>query len=405
MESTGPDAATFARNAGASDLAAALTDARRHTLATFAVYERALAASDGAVPFSTQLNPPRWELGHVGWFQEWWLGRNPQRRLGTAADPDVQRRSPRRANADSMFDSGRVAHTTRWELPLPAPAELRDDLAQGLDESLALLRDTPSRDQDLYFFRLCLFHEDMHHEAAIYMAQHLGIPLQGWQPHARAAAHNIDMPAARHWLGTPKSGFMFDNELGPHEVELGGYGIDSAPVTWGRYLEFVAAGGYGRREFWGDEGWRWLRSEALQAPRYVRSAGSRWQRLTFGQWIDIDDRLPAMNLTAYEAQAYCAWAGRRLPSEAEWELAAETLGAQFEWGQAWEWTSSAFEPYPGFVAHPYRDYSAPWFRSRRTLRGGSFATQPRMKHLRYRNFFAPDRNDIFAGFRTCALAE
>jgi EgtB-related family protein len=109
-----------------------------------------------------------------------------------------------------------------------------------------------------------------------------------------------------------------------------------------------------------------------------------------------------MNLSWHEAQAYCGWAGRRLPTEGEWEFAAERAGGAFAWGQVWEWTASAFAPYPGFVAHPYRDYSAPWFHTRHVLRGGSFATHARMKHTRYRNFFPPDRNDIFAGFRTCA---
>ena len=123
------------------------------------------------------------------------------------------------------------------------------------------------------------------------------------------------------------------------------------------------------------------------------------------QFQRSDLTLPAMHLSAHEAQAWCRWAGRRLPSEAEWEHAAVTAresGAAFDWGQVWEWTASGFMPYPGFVAHPYRDYSMPWFDGRPVLRGASFATAPRMKHPRYRNYFTADRNDIFAGFRSCA---
>lgn len=381
----------------------ALRDARECTLATFGAYEQALGPNRFVVPYSPQLNPPLWELGHVGWFQEWWLRRNPQRQRGTAADPDAPRLPSRRAGADAMFDSGRVAHTDRWRFPLPTAQALRDDLAAGLQESLALLRAGGDGDDDaLYFFRLSLFHEDMHHEAAVYMAQHLGIALDGWAPACHGPTAEAELAACLHALGAPTEGFAFDNELARHEVPLDDYRIDTAPVTWGNYLRFVEAGGYRRREHWSDPGWAWLQGQGLQAPRYLRSTGTAWQRHTFGRWRDIDPALPAMNLSGFEAQAYCAWADRRLPTEAEWEHAAEQLDRAFEWGQVWEWTASAFAPYPGFVAHPYRDYSAPWFHTRQVLRGGSFATHPRIRHTRYRNFFAPDRNDVHAGFRTCA---
>jgi ergothioneine biosynthesis protein EgtB len=393
--------AAFGRCADVAALSVALSDARQSTLTTFGAYEQVLGSHDFVVPYSPQLNPPLWELGHVGWFQEWWLRRNPQRHLGTAADPDVPRPAPRRAGDDALFDSGRVAHTTRWQLPLPPAHALRDGLAAGLHESLSLLRDGSDSDDALYFFRLCLFHEDMHHEASIYMAQHLGIPLAGWAPRHHGSSYEVDVAAQAHVLGAPSKGFAFDNELARCEVPLDAYRIDTAPVTWGQFLRFVEAGGYGRREYWSEPGWAWLQSQLLQAPRYLRTTGTVWQRHTFGQWLDVDPALPAMNLSCFEAQAYCAWAGRRLPTEAEWECAAEQPGGAFEWGQVWEWTASAFAPYPGFVAHPYRDYSAPWFHTRQVLRGGSFATHPRIKHTRYRNFFAPDRNDVHAGFRTC----
>jgi ergothioneine biosynthesis protein EgtB len=402
MKSNEPIDATRARSADPTLLAALLADTRHHTLSTFAAYERALGPGDVAVPFSPQLNPPRWELGHIGWFQEWWLRRNPQRMRGAAADPEVVRPPPHRTGADSWFDSSRVPHLDRWQLPLPSADALRDDLARGLEDSLALLRDCWADDDALYFFRLSLFHEDMHHEAALYMAQHLGVPVSGWAPRAHARASEIVIDGGAHPMGAGVAGFAFDNELGAHTVHLGAFTIDSAPVSWARYLAFVAAGGYQHREFWSPDGWAWLQSQQLQAPRYLRPAGSTWQRLTFGSWQELDPTLPAMNISGHEAQAYCAWAGLRLPIEAEWERAAEQARDAFEWGQVWEWTASDFIPYPGFSAHPYRDYSAPWFHSRRVLRGGSFATHMRMKHPRYRNFFPPDRNDVHAGFRTCA---
>ncbi|HEY6353835.1 MAG TPA: selenoneine synthase SenA [Burkholderiaceae bacterium] len=398
-------AATSARCADAAALSAALSDTRRCTLSAFDAYERALGSTGFIVPYSPQLNPPLWELGHVGWFQEWWLSRNPQRHRGTAADPDAPRPAPHRAGDDALFDSSRVAHTDRWRLPLPTANALRDGLAAGLQESLALLRDGSDGDDALYFFRLCLFHEDMHHEASIYMAQHLGIPLAGWSPRPHGPTAQADVAACVHALGAPLEGFAFDNELARHEVSLDGFCLDTAPVTWGAYLRFVEAGGYRRRAYWSEPGWAWLQSQGLQAPRYLRTTGSVWRRQTFGRWLDVDAGLAAMNLSCFEAQAYCAWAARRLSSEAEWECAAEQLGSDFEWGQAWEWTASAFAPYPGFAAHPYRDYSAPWFHTRQVLRGGSFATHPRIKHAGYRNFFEPGRNDVHAGFRTCALRE
>jgi ergothioneine biosynthesis protein EgtB len=394
--------ADAARHADAALLVQLLRDARQHTLATFAVYEDALRASRCAVPYSPQLNPPLWELGHIGWFQEWWLGRNPQRVRGAAADPDIARTAPRRAQADAWFDSSRVAHSTRWELSLPDADALRDDLEAGLADSLQLLRERAHDDDTLYFHRLVLFHEDMHHEAAVYMAQHLDIPLTGWVPRAHRPVTELTVAAAELELGGARDGFVFDNELGRHAVTVDRFRIDSAPVPWSRCLAFVEAGGYRERALWSDDGWAWLQAQQLTAPRHVRRQGSNWQRRTFGAWRDIDPALPAMNLTLHEARAYCAWARRRLPTEAEWQLAAQGTPA-FEWGQVWEWTASAFAPFPGFAPHPYRDYSAPWFHTRQVLRGGAFATQARMKHPHYRNFFMPDRNDVFAGFRTCAL--
>jgi ergothioneine biosynthesis protein EgtB len=394
--------ADAARRADAEQLARLLRDARAHTLSTFAAYEDALRASGCTVPYSPQLNPPSWELGHVGWFQEWWLGRNPQRARGSAADPDVPRTPARRAQSDAWFDSSRVAHTVRWELPLPDANALRDDLAAGLAETLQLLAQSEPDDRGLYFHRLVLFHEDMHQEAAVYMAQHLDIPLAGRAPEAHGPDTELAIAPAVLERGNGGAGFAFDNELGRHTEAVNAFRIDSAPLDWSRYLAFVEAGGYRQRAHWSDDGWAWLQGQRLTAPRYLRAHGTTWQRRTFGAWLDLDPALPAMNLSWHEARAYCAWARRRLPSEAEWQLAAQTEPT-FEWGQVWEWTATAFAPFPGFAPHPYRDYSAPWFHTRQVLRGGAFATQPRMKHPHYRNFFTPDRNDVFAGFRTCAV--
>jgi ergothioneine biosynthesis protein EgtB len=204
-------------------------------------------------------------------------------------------------------------------------------------------------------------------------------------------------------LGCGDEGFAFDNELRRHPVELPALRIDRACVSWQRFLPFIETGGYADERCWSREGWNWKGQR--QCPRYLRPQGGAWQRQHFGRWVAIDPGQPALHLSWHEAQAWCRWAGRRLPSEAEWESAALLAASQnsaFEWGQVWEWTASAFAPYPGFEAHPYRDYSQPWFDGRRVLRGASFASAPRMKHPRYRNFYGAARNDIFAGFRSCA---
>ena len=403
-----PRAADLARRGGCAALAAALTESRRDTLATHAAVEAALP--DLRVPQRETLNPPSWELGHVGWFQERWLARNPLRDRGAGADPEVPARAPMRAGADALYDSSRVAHAHRWSLPLPDAAATRADLHAHLQATLALLAAVdytgPGADERLYFFRLCLLHEDMHHEAALYMAQDLGVTIADprWQP---AALPEPPAPLAfdaRRWrLGSDGGeGFAFDNELGAHEVELPAGSIDAQVLRWAEFLPFVEAGGYDEPRWWSDVGWRWRHETGTSAPRYLRRDGAQWQQWRYGRWQALERRAAARHLSRFEAEAWCRWAGRRLPTEAEWERAACTLGPQFGWGEVWEWTASPFAPYPGFRPHPYRDYSAPWFDGRPVLRGGSFMTPPRIKHPRYRNFFAAGRNDIAAGFRSCA---
>ena len=169
-----------------------------------------------------------------------------------------------------------------------------------------------------------------------------------------------------------------------------------------RYLPFVECGGYREARWWSAEGWQWRDDCGIESPRYLRQVGGEWQQRLFGQWRPLSAASPAVHLSWFEADAWCRWARRRLPSEAEWEYAASTESG-FRWGEVWEWTASRFLPYPGFAAHPYRDYSAPWFGTRYVLRGASRATSPHMVHPRYRNFFTAERNDIHMGLRSCAL--
>ncbi len=379
------------RSGGKAPVREALLETRHRTLELAQAYARGLSATELKVRYSRELNPPLWELGHVAWFQEYWIARNRQRSLGVRCDPGHGRAPSLLPQADRWYDSSHVEHRSRWTLPLPDAPATQQFLAATLARTLELLDDLPtdaSHDQ-LYFFRLVVLHEAMHAEAATYMGRSLGIELpaparagpgrpQGWGP--------VSLPAQALRIGTDEAGFAFDNEVAAHEVMLEAFEIDSQPVSWSRFFEFVAAAGYEQRQWWSDEGWNWL-----------QQGGGRKRELPPADEAD----LPAVHLSAYEAEAWCRWAGRRLPTEAEWECAA-LQAPGFGWGSVWEWTASPFDPYPGFAPHPYRDYSQPWFGSRRVLRGACAATSPWLAHPRYRNFFEPHRSDIFAGFRSCA---
>lgn len=392
-----------------ADLAAALQACRADTLATFAVFERHLPGL--RVPMTAELNPPLWELGHIGWFQDFWLRRFADRARGLHADADGQRTAPERPEADALYNSSHVPHDSRWQLALPTADDTRADLAAQLQANLALLAEVPSGAPDvdarLYFFRLALLHEDMHHEAALYMAQALGIAVGDarWQPRdLPAPPPPLHIEPGPWLLGSASTpGFAFDNELSGHTLPLEATTMDAQAVRWAEYLPFVESQGYHQPQWWTVQGWAWCQARQAVCPRYLRALDGTWQQWRHGQWVALNTSLAACHLTAHEAQAWCRWAGRRLPTEAEWERAACSRPDAMRWGDVWEWTASPFAPYPGFVAHPYRDYSAPWFDGRPVLRGASFMTQPRLRHPRYRNYFPAHRNDVPAGFRSCAV--
>jgi gamma-glutamyl hercynylcysteine S-oxide synthase len=395
------EAARALRKATPEQLAMLLQEVRAITLALFDAFD---AANMLQPPYSGALNPPLWELGHVGWFQEYWIARNLQCDRGIACQPvsDNARAASVLRNADDWYDSSAVEHASRWHLPLLQALECKAYLAETLQQTLALLqRLTVARCQDdaaLYFYRLVILHEAMHAEAAIYMAQALGVPISRFINTAHKltavdevlseAGLQIQVPAQRFQLGSAGAqGFCFDNELQAQQAALSAFTIDAQAVSWAQYLRFVEA-----------------TNRAL--PRYIRRVGiagqQSYEASVFGRWQPLAMQSAAVHLTWQDAVDWCTWAGRRLPSEAEWECAA-LQNDYFNWGQVWEWTASEFLPYDGFVAHPYLDYSAPWFGTRMVLRGACVATLPMMRHPKYRNYFTPDRNDIYAGFRSCAL--
>lgn len=395
------------RAGGVEAARAALCELRGRTLAQAKAWGDALPQG-WAVPYATERNPPLWELGHVAWFQEWWIARNRERHRGHRADPDHARLPSVLAGADALYDSGRVAHASRWSLALPDLDGTLAYLARTHADTLALLdglaASSAEPDADaLYFFRLVALHEAMHAEAADYMARGLGL---AWPDAAdpptsapTGATAELDLPGGTWKLGARSPGFAFDNELGEHDVPVAAGSIDAEPVSWARLVAFVEHGGYEDARWWSPEGLAWLERQAIRLPRHLRHAGGGWQVRRGGRWHALDPREAATHISLHEAEAWCRWAGRALPTEAQWECAALTLPG-FRWGHAWEWTATRFEPFPGFEPHPYRDYSAPWFGTRRVLRGAAPATSPFLAHPRYRNFFEPHRADIFAGFRT-----
>jgi iron(II)-dependent oxidoreductase len=400
-----------ARRLRGADLAAALVDSRTRTLAL--VHD--LTPAQWNRPMQLGINPIAWELAHIAWFAEFWILRGPHWR--DAQGFAQAQRPPRIAGPDALFDSSRLRHAQRWQQPMPSCAALDIMLTGQLDACVAAIpaigeaHDAADGDA-LYFHRLALFHEDMHGEAFCWMRATLAFPAPFGvtMPQVPAGAP-LAVGGATVEVGYGKTvpGFAFDNECPAHSVVLGAFEIDSAPVSAGQFARFVDAGGYRAAQYWPGEAGAWRSQSGCDHPHHWRRAEKcggdgrgDWEVRWFDRWVALDPSAAAMHLNAFEAEAYCLWAGRRLPSAAEWEHAARTE-ARFWWGNSvWEWMSDAFAPYPGFAPGPYREYSQPWFGNHRQLRGGAFATHARMHNPRYRNFFQPHRNDVFAGFRTVA---
>ena len=398
------------RHAGRELLSLALMDARNHSLHLLSHFDPPTDAGPHA-----GLDSPLWLAGHIGWLAEYWIGRNPQRALGAACPADGVRLASIEPMADHCFNPALATPEMRQGRGLPDGEAVRAYLLETLESTLELLDKAPDEDEALFFFRAALFHEDLRCEQLVVLAQTLGVPLKLALPAGQVAREPLRVPAGRWLLGSQPGGFVFDVEKWAHEVAVPEFEIDAQPVNWGQYVEFVDDGGYDRPQLWSPQGWAWLEQEAARegrrGPRYVEQIGpasGAVMRTHFGKAARMAATQSVMHVSWWEADAWARWAGRRLATEVEWDMAAHVAARRgFRWGDVREWTATTLRPWPGFSPDAWTlrtDLEAqPSFGNARVQRGASFAARSRMKHPKFRGFALPGRDDGFTGFRTCAV--
>lgn len=403
------------RRASREQLSLALMDARNYTLQILARLEEGLG-EDVRVPPSADTVPPLWLAGHVAWLAEYWIARNPQRGLGPRCPADGVRLASIEPQADQWFDPRLVPHEERWQLPLPDANAVKAYLLDTLETTLELLEHTADEDDALYFYRMVLFHEDLRGEELVTIAQTVGVPLGLALPTGVAARPALLMPATRWTLGwSEDASFALDIERGHEPVQVPEFEIDAQPVTWAQFVEFIDDGGYDREELWHPRGWQWLQREAQQegrrGPRHVEQIGvasGAVLQTMFGKATRMGGTQVVMHANWWEADAWARWAGRRIPTEAEWEIAAQQ-GARrgFRWGDVREWTAGTLKPFAGYRADAWAPHAemdvAGVLNAARVLRGASFASRSRMRHPKARAWALPERDEAFVGFRTCTL--
>jgi gamma-glutamyl hercynylcysteine S-oxide synthase len=373
------------------------------------------------------MSPLVWDLAHIGWFEELWLIRR------------VANNEPSFERFDDVYDAFRHARGQRSRLPILTPPEARAYLESVRRHALEVLEGVTLDDsdpllRDAYVYGLVLQHELQHQETMLQTLQLSGVAY-ATLPHddlrTPPKPGDVFVPAGSFTLGTNREPWAYDNEQPAHVVELPAFWVERYPLTNERFAEFVEDGGYRKRRYWSDDGWRWLRDERVQAPLYWQRARGGWVRRRFGRCEPVPPAEAVQHISFYEAEAVAAWAGRRLPTEAEWERAAQrtdldaganlgreslgplpvarvatsSVGCDCMLGDVWEWTSSAFTGYPGFTAFPYAEYSEAFFGDEhRVLRGGSWATDPLVARVTFRNWDYPQRRQLFSGVRLAADA-
>ncbi len=369
---------TKATATGKNAIAERLAEARRRTLALVGPLDDEHLNR----VYSPLLSPLAWDLGHIANFEELWL----VQRIGG--------REPLRGELGRLYDAIENPRRSRGELPILRDAELRaymDEVRERALEVLAEVEIGPDAEQPLlrdgFVYEMLTAHELQHTETMLQLLQlvegyELPLPL-GTTAVDRDGPETVAVAAGRYEVGAPPRGFAYDNERPRHAVELAAFEIDRNPVTNAAFAEFVTASGAAPPDYWEREGDGW-----------VSSARGRREPVEPGH--------PVLHVSWQQADAFARWAGKRLPTEFEWEAARELLDGV---GQAWEWTSSEFRAYPGFEAFPYPEYSEAFFGDTyRVLRGAAWATHPWVARPSFRNWDLPQRSQIFAGIR-CARDE
>ncbi|WP_435245419.1 ergothioneine biosynthesis protein EgtB [Streptomyces sp. NRRL F-5630] len=412
----------------------------RTALLTDAVDEPDLVAQH-----SPLMSPLVWDLAHIGNQEELWLLRA------------VAGREAMRPDIDPLYDAFEHPRAERPSLPLLPPAEARRYAAEVRGRVFDLLEGTrfggggfgAGLTEAGFAFGMVAQHEQQHDETMLITHQLRSGPpvLRAPDPapaDTRGLPAEVLVPAGEFTMGTSTEPWALDNERPAHRRDIPSFWLDTTPVTCGRYTEFLADGGYEEPRWWHPAGWRLVREQGLRAPLFWRREGRTWLRRRFGHVEPVRDEEPVVHVSWYEADAYARWAGRRLPTEAEWEKAARHDPAtgrarRFPWGDepprpphanlgqrhlrpapagsypegaspygvrqligdVWEWTASDFLPYPGFVTYPYKEYSEVFFGPEyKVLRGGSFGADEVAVRGTFRNWDYPVRRQIFAGFRT-----
>ena len=337
------------------------------------------------VPKDDVLNPPYWEFGHLTWFHEFWVHRH-----GQVTMPSLI------GNSDYLFNSSDVAHTDRWSLEIPTLSGLLHYNEKVFEKTQNLLKDTIDV-ETAYFIKLSIFHQDMHNEAFAYMWQTLGYK-EPFTAFSRAVSNKqtsryINFSESKFKIGSEKqNGFIFDNEKWAHELDLPAFDISDRAVINTEYLEFI------------ESDTNRTDPNPVAMPKHWKKQDGIWHQRFFNQWEPLDASEPVRHINLLDAQRYCEWRGLRLPTEQELSVLMSHPQDQWQASHLWEWTSSPFLPFPGFSPDPYLDYSKPWFDGQhQVLKGWSLYTPERMRRSAFRNFYAPQRNDHFCGFRTCLL--